>query len=214
VVTFDDGYTGVFDNAWPLLRKLGLPAMVFIPTGLVGRGEGFWWDHPSITRSETPARRYACLHDLRGDAQAIGEAMFDGPRLTQPVAHPIADWATIARAAATGFELGAHSATHRNLTRIDDDALDWEISESRARLQAECGVAADCFAYPYGISNGRVQDAVRRAGYRVGVTLESGLNAPGADPYALRRINIPASISYAAFKAWLVGLRPTFRREQ
>src|SRR3989442_9717494 len=29
-VTFDDGYKGVFDLAWPLLRDLGIPATVFV----------------------------------------------------------------------------------------------------------------------------------------------------------------------------------------
>jgi peptidoglycan/xylan/chitin deacetylase (PgdA/CDA1 family) len=35
-VTFDDGYSDVYHNAFPLLFKKGIPAAVFVVTGLVG----------------------------------------------------------------------------------------------------------------------------------------------------------------------------------
>src|SRR5579862_4250862 len=35
-VAFDDGYSDVYHNAFPLLVKKGIPAAVFVVTGLVG----------------------------------------------------------------------------------------------------------------------------------------------------------------------------------
>lgn len=35
-VTFDDGYSDVYDNAFPLLKQKGIPAAVFVVTGLMG----------------------------------------------------------------------------------------------------------------------------------------------------------------------------------
>jgi peptidoglycan/xylan/chitin deacetylase (PgdA/CDA1 family) len=43
-LTFDDGYADVLHRALPLLERHGLPATVFVPTGLVGDDSGFWWD--------------------------------------------------------------------------------------------------------------------------------------------------------------------------
>jgi len=40
-VTFDDGFTNVFDNAVPLLAKYQVPATCFIPTGYIG-GQAGW----------------------------------------------------------------------------------------------------------------------------------------------------------------------------
>lgn len=37
-ITFDDGYRDVYLRAWPILRRRGLPATVFVPTGFVGSG--------------------------------------------------------------------------------------------------------------------------------------------------------------------------------
>ncbi|HEX2667727.1 MAG TPA: polysaccharide deacetylase family protein [Gammaproteobacteria bacterium] len=39
VVTFDDGYRDVYENAFPLLKRKGIPAVVFVVTDLIGTGE-------------------------------------------------------------------------------------------------------------------------------------------------------------------------------
>ena len=208
VVTFDDGYRGVFTHAWPVLRGMGIPATVFIPTDLIQRGDGFWWDHPSVRRDFTPSRRESWLTDFRGDAEAIGQAVFEEATPFRPAVLRPADWSTIGRAAVEGLELGVHSATHRNLTCLDDDELTRELCDSRERLWRECGVRGEAFAYPYGIFDARVRAAVRGAGYRAAVTVEYGLNSPQTDPWALKRVNIPSPISDAAFETWVSGLRP------
>ena len=40
------------------------------------------------------------------------------------------------------------------------------------------------------------------------MTLEDGVNGEDADPWSLRRVNVPASITPPAFEAWIAGLRP------
>ena len=44
VITFDDGYADNFWNARPLLKHFGVPATVFVTTGLVGTEREFYWD--------------------------------------------------------------------------------------------------------------------------------------------------------------------------
>jgi len=44
VITFDDGYKDVHKVAFPILRKLGVPATVFLIAGLVGENEVPWYD--------------------------------------------------------------------------------------------------------------------------------------------------------------------------
>jgi peptidoglycan/xylan/chitin deacetylase (PgdA/CDA1 family) len=43
-VTFDDGYADVLTNAGPILKALDCPATLFLTTGALGLGRGFWWD--------------------------------------------------------------------------------------------------------------------------------------------------------------------------
>ncbi|HWA83826.1 MAG TPA: polysaccharide deacetylase family protein [Fimbriimonadaceae bacterium] len=48
VLTFDDNYQGVYDNALPILRKYKFPAAVFVHTAYVGSQTG----HPKMTWDE------------------------------------------------------------------------------------------------------------------------------------------------------------------
>ena len=43
-LTFDDGYACSANVAVPLLEKVGIPSMIFLPADLIERGCEFWWD--------------------------------------------------------------------------------------------------------------------------------------------------------------------------
>lgn len=43
ILTFDDGYIDFYFNAYPILRKYGFSATVFVPTGLIGQPAYLSW---------------------------------------------------------------------------------------------------------------------------------------------------------------------------
>jgi len=71
VLTFDDGFLGVYEHAFPLLSRMGWPATVFLVSGLIGR-KGAWAtrgnaaveNHPLLGRPEIleMARRGFSFH--------------------------------------------------------------------------------------------------------------------------------------------------------
>jgi len=207
VIAFDDGYSGVFEQAAPILHALGISATVFLVANAVGQSAGFWWDQPAIVASATPERREKWLTDLRGDDEAIVADAAPGGRRPLPGSHRPAGWDTIREWLGKGIDIGVHSATHRSLPTLTDVELEHEVMASRAILQRVTGVWPEFFAYPYGHCDSRVRGWVRAAGYRAALGLEAGLNDSVADAWRLRRVNVPAGISDAAFEAWTAGLQ-------
>ncbi|MFN0151936.1 MAG: polysaccharide deacetylase family protein, partial [bacterium] len=67
--------------------------------------------------------------------------------------------------AADGFEIGSHSATHRDLRRLDDAELLAETAGSRQTLADITGHDVVTYCYPFGRSDARVRAAVARAGF-------------------------------------------------
>jgi peptidoglycan/xylan/chitin deacetylase (PgdA/CDA1 family) len=48
VITFDDGWLDNYFHAYPILKRLDIPATIFLPTDYVGSHEWFWPDQLSL----------------------------------------------------------------------------------------------------------------------------------------------------------------------
>jgi peptidoglycan/xylan/chitin deacetylase (PgdA/CDA1 family) len=55
-VTFDDGYADVYENAFPLLRRKGIPSAIFVVTDLVGSDELLLHDRLYLALAEGLSR--------------------------------------------------------------------------------------------------------------------------------------------------------------
>lgn len=44
VITFDDGWRDNYQNAWPILKKLGIPAAIYLTVGLIETGDKVWFN--------------------------------------------------------------------------------------------------------------------------------------------------------------------------
>lgn len=86
---------------------------------------------------------------------------------------------------ALGMEIGSHTMTHPDLTAIDDDALRWELAESKVRLESFTGREISSFCYPFGYFNRRASEAVEAAGYLLGRTTVGFRKDLGPDPFQM-----------------------------
>ena len=86
-----------------------------------------------------------------------------------------------------GIQIGAHTRTHRDLRACSDTELDDEIAGSRSDLEDVLNTEVDTFAYPKGLHDHRVVDAVARAGFRSAITTRRGWLSARSDPLRIHR---------------------------
>lgn len=99
------------------------------------------------------------------------------------------------------FELGAHTLTHPDFTRLDDAALQHELVESKRRLEQRFNVPVRSFAYPFGLYRPQQPASVREAGYDSAVTVREGVDNPASwNPLELARVKISGRDGMLAFR--------------
>lgn len=63
------------------------------------------------------------------------------------------------------IDIGSHTCTHPKLTKITPEALEYEIINSKKKLEDALGKKVNFFCYPYGDFNDNIAKMVKRAKY-------------------------------------------------
>jgi colanic acid/amylovoran biosynthesis glycosyltransferase len=239
LVTFDDAYADFAAHAWPVLRRHGVPATLFVPTAYPGHPDrAFWWDRlfaavragrdavttplgrlPLRTAAER-RRAYRALRDYvktlpHDRAMALVDELAE--RLgAPPPATAVLSWAELRSLAAEGVALAAHSRTHPLLQRVPAERAAEEIAGSVADLRSEIGVEPVAFAFPGGGVPADAGRVLEQAGIRVAFTTASGVNRLDRPAWLeLGRINVGRRTPLSVLRAVLAtrpAARPPARR--
>lgn len=166
VITFDDGFGGVFRHAWPVLRELRAPATVFLNTAYLDERGPFPFDAWGVRwHGRAPEEAYRPL--TVAECRAMQEDLL--------------------------VELAAHTHTHADF-RGRPDAFEADLSANVRALRDLFGVERPTFAFPFGrwhlgFVSGPLIEAARRAGVRCALTTEAAAVTPGTDPFGWPRFN-------------------------
>lgn len=164
VITFDDGYRDNFLSAMPELKRVGVPATVFVSTAYIGT-----------------QRRFP--HDTRAleDGRAIRD---DWEKLT---------WDDLRAMQDAGIEIGSHTVEHTNLGQAQAEQVRRELRDSLTHLQQHLEPQPRAFSFPWGKSPDMSEEAIteaKNAGYYCAVTTLPGIVLPDDDLFRIRRIDV------------------------
>ena len=200
VITFDDGHIDNYTNAFPVLRRLGMPATIFLSTEYIGSDRMFWFDRVACLLYFAPSGElrllsttFSCmLADVASRRAAAGSLLQllkqvpDEQRraclneLEQRLADAVPSaanpgrhcmsWDEVRTMVKGGIEFASHTVSHPILSRLADAALLHELSESRAAILRETGCDIPVIAYPVG-KRGAYDARVLRATEQCGYRL-------------------------------------------
>jgi peptidoglycan/xylan/chitin deacetylase (PgdA/CDA1 family) len=215
-ITFDDGYADNEEVAAPILRRLGLHATFFVATGFLDGGN-MWNDRVieavracaarwldlgflglgTVQLASIAARRATIQHILArikheepAQRQAFVERIEEACGATVRTALMMRS-EQVARLAASGMDVGAHTVSHPILTRVSPAQAREEIADSKAALESIIGRRVALFAYPNGVPRrdygAEHVELVRGIGYDAAVSTAWGVARPDADLFQLPR---------------------------
>lgn len=142
VITFDDGWKSTKTMAYPILKKYGFTAVLFVYTDMIK------------SKQNSVALSWEEVRQLKDSGV---------------------------------FELGAHSITHSDLSKVSDEQLHRELHEAQRIIAAKTGSTPVAFAYPYGVFNDKIVAAVKKSDYKAAFSVIRGGNAFFYSPFALNR---------------------------
>ena len=186
------GYTGIKPSDWLSWIRYGksLPANPILLTFDDGYADTARYALPILRKYEFSGCVFVVSQRL-GRTNTWDEAEGRDTLLLM-TAEQIQYWAT------QEIEFGAHSRTHRHLTRLSPSDLTAEVIGCKSDLTALLGHPPMSFAYPYGESNEAVRDLVRKE-FDIAFSVEEGLNYLSGDPHLLKRAYVGHNDSLVEF---------------
>jgi len=116
---------------------------------------------------------------------------------------------------AAGWEIGAHTLTHPNLTTLPAAAAAVEMQASKQYLEQMLRTEVVSFAYPFGALTNELKEAVQAAGFAFGISTDTGGLHLEDDRWQVFRINMfPEDTAARLRKKTASWYRAYYRRKR
>lgn len=99
----------------------------------------------------------------------------------------------------SGWEIGCHSATHANLATLSDKDLQNEIVIAKKSLEKDLDISIKYFAYPRGKYSQTVLKFVKKAKFKMALTMDDGFIKPSIPLLTVPRVGIDGTHSFKEF---------------
>ena len=122
----------------------------------------------------------------------------------------IMNWEQVKNMHRAGMEIGSHTLTHNDLTRMSDALAKKEIFESKTKIEEKIGDKITSFCYPGGSFNEKHVHWTQEAGYSSACTTVTGCYH-GESMFKVPRIAVLASDRFFIFRQKILGDTKLFK---
>jgi peptidoglycan/xylan/chitin deacetylase (PgdA/CDA1 family) len=161
-----DSYTverGLFAQELEYLKQNGYTVLTFSSAQMLREQKQLPERPVILSLDDALPGQLLALEELR--ARAMTATFFIPSDLVGDSAH--LNWSAVRMIAASGMEIGGHTANHLHLADLDTAGLEREITGDKQRIEAELGKTLIVFAYPFREKTDSAQATVGRAGYTI-----------------------------------------------
>ena len=104
-----------------------------------------------------------------------------------------------------GFEIFSHTVTHADLTQLENDKLQRELTESKRNLEDLLQHEVIGVSYPHGACNVETCKAAAQAGYKMGFCIEPYSVDLSPDKFRIGRFKVSPKETFARFRLKISG---------
>ena len=179
IITFDDGYESNYRYAFPILKRYGFKATIFV---IVSRRPDFnpkSYEPRKLTHMSWNQMRAMSLSGLI----SFHSHTYDLHHFVEVDERGRKDRALVARAYLPDKKRRETEKEHLAKVRKD-------LELAKKTMEKELGKEVNVISYPFGASSKKVQGIAQELGYTMGVSVVPGYNHKDQRLMALRRINI------------------------
>ena len=238
LMTFDDAYRDFGQNAWPILKRFGVPVALFVPTDFPGEPErSLWWDRfyrvvvENVQKSVLKTRfgtfalsdssaKLDAFKKLKRLLKSISNEGLEqeieaicGVCKEDPSPRCCLNWDELTELSRQGVDLVPHTSSHILLNRVSPEMAKDEILGSMQMLKDRMGSVLPAFAYPSGYYDLPTLKTLRAEGFALGFTTVRGCNDLNAlDSLKLRRINVGRQTPDALIRLQMCPAAMKFQR--
>ncbi len=147
VITFDDAREGVFTQAYPILKKFGFTATIYVV--------------PQWVESDKIKPVNLGLANLKMNLPE--QENYSG----------FLSWEELKQLSEEKFEIGSHTYSHQNLTKLNEMGVVKELDSAKDEIEKNIEAEVNHLSYPFGEINDFIINLVNKK-YKTAVTVKRG----------------------------------------
>jgi peptidoglycan/xylan/chitin deacetylase (PgdA/CDA1 family) len=192
-LSLDDGWKENMRKVVPYAAENKIPLTFFIPTEVIENSGVYWWSIAEKYQKLLPLPYCGDINKLWQIPESERGKIISGLRVKIEDELPreamtIDDIKKIAEY--EYFTIGSHTVNHVITPNCTDDELDYELSESKKKLEEWTGKDVDFFCYPNGDYSERDEKILQKNGYKFAAAAENKFITGDTKPYCITRFSV------------------------